>query len=123
MFRFVLLLALLPAACAVTPRGEIEHAVFVWLQRPGNAADRAALVRATKDLQQSTGLIRSVRYGRPVPSDRPVVDDSYDLALFLRFPDRQALADFETHPAHQKAKKDLLHPLARKVLIYDTILE
>jgi len=123
VFRFLLLLALLPAACALNPRGEIEHTVFIWLQRPGHAADRTALVRATKELQKSTGLIRSVRHGRPVPSNRPVVDDTYDLALFMRFADRQALAAFENHPAHRKAKKEILQPLARQVLIYDTALE
>ena len=111
-------------AIAPTPaRGEIEHTVLVWLKRPGSAKDRRALIRATEDLRASTGLIRSFRSGRPVPSDRPVVDDSFDLAIFMRFADRQALAEFETHPAHQQAKKDILQPLARKVLIYDTSLE
>jgi len=118
-----LMLGLLAAACATAPRGGIEHTVFIWLQRPGHDEDRGALIRATKDLQKSTGLIRGVRYGRPVPSDRPVVDDTYDLALFMRFADHQALADFETHRAHQKAKREILQPLARRVLIYDTALE
>jgi hypothetical protein len=80
-------------------------------------------MRATQNLQKSTGLIRSVRYGRPVPSDRPAVDDTFDLALFMRFANRQALADFEKHPSHHKAKTEILQPLARKVLIYDTALE
>lgn len=118
-----LMLGLLATACTTAPRGGVEHTVFVWLQRPGHDEDRSALIRATEELQKSTGLIRSVRYGRPVPSDRPVVDDTFDLALFLRFADRQALADFETHPAHQKAKREILQPLARRVLIYDTALE
>jgi hypothetical protein len=104
-------------------RGEIEHAVFVWLKRPGNAKDRSALIRATKELQKTTGLIRSVRYGRPVPSNRPAVDDTFDLALFMRFANRRALTEFENHPAHEQAKKQILQPLARKVLIYDTALE
>jgi D-alanyl-D-alanine dipeptidase len=104
-------------------RREIEHTVFIWLKKAGSARDRAHLIRATKDLQKSTGLIRSVRYGRPVPSDRPVVDDTFDLALFMRFANRQALADFEKHPSHQKAKAEILQPLARKIVIYDIALE
>jgi D-alanyl-D-alanine dipeptidase len=104
-------------------RGGIDHAVFVWLQRPGHARDRATLIRATRELQKSTGLIRSLRYGRPVPSDRPVVDDTFDLALLMRFPDRRALAAFENHPDHQRAIKEILHPLARKVLVYDIALD
>jgi hypothetical protein len=119
----LLVLALLLAGCTARPEGSVEHAVFVWLKRPGHAQDRAALVAATKDLQRSTGLIRTVRHGTAVPSDRPVVDDSFDLALLMRFDSRAALAAFETHPAHLRAKKELLQPLARKVVIYDTALE
>lgn len=118
-----LLLCLLAAGCATAPRGGIEHAVFIWLKRPGNAADRAALVRATRELEQSTGLVRSFRHGRPVPGERPVVDDTFDLALLMRFADRDALAEFENHPAHRQARKDVLQPLARKVIIYDIAWE
>jgi D-alanyl-D-alanine dipeptidase len=106
-----------------TTRGGIEHTVLVWLKRPGNAKDRAALIRATKDLQNSTGLIHSLRYGRPVPSNRAVVDDTFDLALFMRFPNRRDLTAFETHPAHLQAKKEILQPLARKIRVYDIALD
>jgi len=102
--------------------GQIEHVVYVWLKRPGNAKDRAALVRATSEMQKTTGLITSFRHGRPVRGDRPMVDDTFDLALFMRFADRAALRAFEKHPVHERAKKEILRPLARKVLIYDTEL-
>jgi hypothetical protein len=104
-------------------RGQIEHVIYVWLKRPGNVQDRAALVRATAEMQKKTGLISSFRYGKPVPSDRPVVDDTFDLALFMRFTNRRELRAFEKHPAHQQAKKEVLRPLARKVLIHDVALD
>ena len=104
-------------------RGQIKHAVYVWLNRPGNAKDRAALGAATEELRKSTGFIRSYEVGRPVLSRRPIVDDSFDLAILMRFENRRALAAYENHPAHQRAKKEVLQPLARKVLIYDTVLE
>jgi hypothetical protein len=123
MTRLSLVLALLVTACTAPRSDEIEHAVFVWLKRPGNEVDRAALVEGTKQLRKSTGLITSFRHGTPVPSARPVVDDTFDLALLMRFRNRDALTAFETHPAHLRAKKELLQPLARKVLIYDIALE
>ena len=85
--------------------------------------DRAALVRATAELRKSTGLIRSFRHGQAVPSDRPVVDDTFDLALLMRFADRDALAEFESHPAHKRAQREVLQPLARQVVIYDIALD
>lgn len=107
----------------VSPAGEIEHVVLVWLKRPGNSRDRSELVRATRELERSTGLIRSFSYGRPVPSSRPVVDDSFDLSLLMRFDNRGDLEKFLGHPAHQKTKKEILQPLARKVVIYDVALQ
>lgn len=118
-----LLLCLLGAGCATTPDGGIEHAVFIWLKRPGHAEDRAALVRATAELRKSTGLIRSFRHGQAVPSDRPVVDDTFDLALLMRFADRDALLEFERHPDHKRAQREVLQPLARRVVIYDIALD
>jgi D-alanyl-D-alanine dipeptidase len=102
--------------------GKIQHIVLIWLHRPGNAQDRSALIRATKEMQDSTGLIRSFRSGRPEPSNRPVVDDSFDLALIMEFDNRRTLAAFEKHPVHLEAKKKILQPLARKVRIYDIAL-
>lgn len=104
-------------------RGEIEHIVFVWLSRPGNRDDKRALIDATHQLRDTTGLIRTVRYGGPLPSGRDVVDDSFDIALLMRFADRRNLARFERNEAHKQAVREVLHPLAARVLIYDVLLE
>ena len=103
--------------------GEIEHLVFVWFNRPGSKASRTALLRATEELSKATGFIESVRYGGPVPSQRPTVDDTFDLALLMRFKDRRTLAKFEKSPVHEQAIREVLRPLARKVLIYDIALD
>lgn len=110
------------SSVARSSRGQIEHIVFVWLKRPGNKADQSALINATEELRQSTGLIRTVEYGGPVPSARPVVDDSFDLALLMRFENRGALDRFEKNADHRRAIKEVLRPLTRKVLVYDVAL-
>ncbi len=118
----LLAILLLLAGCAAPRPAGIEHAVFIWLQRPGNAEDRAQLLRATEDLRRTTGLIRSVKTGTPVPSQRPVVDDTFDLALLMHFDTREKLEAFETHPAHLEAREKTLRPLTRRVVIYDIAL-
>jgi D-alanyl-D-alanine dipeptidase len=115
--------ALAAPTVSVSDRGQIEHVVLVWLNRAGSSQDRATLIKATKNLRKSTGLIRAIRQGTAVPSERPMVDDSFDLALFMRFANRRDLAAFESHPAHLQAKKEVLQPLARKVVIYDSALD
>ena len=102
-----------------SPTGGIEHAVFVWLKNPGSTKDRNTLVDTSRGLAATIPQIRSFRWGTAVPSERPVVDDTYDVALVMNFTDRAALEKYETNPAHARAAKSVLHPLARKIVVYD----
>ena len=115
--------ALLLAGCAnpggPSSAGGIDHVVFVWLRNPGSAEDRQTLVEKSRELADSIPQIRSLRWGTAVPSERPVVDDTFDLAMVMNFADRAALEKYENHPDHKRAAKEVLRPLARRVVIYD----
>ncbi|HBE23040.1 MAG TPA: stress protein, partial [Verrucomicrobiales bacterium] len=52
-------------------------------------------------------------------SDRPVVDDSFDVALLVRFTDVAALHAYEADPRHVKEVKEVLLPLTKKIQVYD----
>jgi hypothetical protein len=117
------LVRLLPfASCTAVPgrqpRG-VDHIVIVWLKRPGNAEDKAKLVDTSKDLQHALPVIRGMSFGRPLPSERPVVDDTFDLAFTMEFASRGDLDAYRNHPEHIRATKDVLRPLARRVVVYD----
>jgi hypothetical protein len=118
-----LLAACLLAGCAhlgrtSSPAG-IDHVVFVWLKNPDSTRDRHILVEKSQELAATIPQTRSFRWGTPVPSERPVVDDTYDLALVMNFDDRAGLEAYENHPAHKRAAKEVLRPLARKIVVYD----
>ena len=117
----VLLLSL--ASCAALPerpsRGGIDHIVIVWLKRPGNADDKAKLVATSKELQLALPVMREMSYGRPLPSERPAVDDTFDLAFVMHFANRKDLAAYENSAIHRHAAKEVLRPLSRKIVIYD----
>jgi hypothetical protein len=116
----VLLLSL--ASCAALPerpsRG-IDHVVIVWLKRPGNADDKAKLVATSKELRRALPVMREMSYGRPLPSERPAVDDTFDLAFVMRFANRKDLAAYENSAIHRHAANEILRPLSRKIAIYD----
>ncbi len=57
--------------------------------------------------------------GVPLPSDRPVVDDSFDIGLTMRFESAAALRAYETNPLHVKKVTEVLRPLSRKLQVYD----
>lgn len=119
---FTLLFAAILSSCATiappAPRGTVDHMVLFWQKKPGNANDRKMITDAIERLRVIEG-IQSLDYGTAVASKRPVVDDSFDLALFVRFTDVNALHAYETDPRHVKEVQQVLLPLTKKVLVYD----
>lgn len=112
-----------PLGYEITPKGKVEHVVLVWLKKPGDAADRAKVVAAAKHFQAEIREIQHLSVGQPLPSERPVVDDSFDVGLVMRFANPQDLSTYEKHPVHVKAVKEILQPIAKKLLVYDVVAE
>ena len=102
--------------------GQVEHVVLVWLKDAGNEAKRTELLALTKSFKQQIPGIISISAGTPLASDRPIVDDSFDLGLVMRFESKEALAAYEKHPVHVKAVKESLAPAAKKLQVYDVVV-
>jgi hypothetical protein len=114
----------LAAASALTscthtaPDRGIQHVVVIWLKEPGNAAQRDAVVAASRSFRRIPG-VQDLTVGTCVPGNRPIIDGTYDVALSMRFADAAALQRYIDHPDHRAAADSLLKPLARKVVVYD----
>jgi hypothetical protein len=54
-----------------------------------------------------------------VGSHRPVVDQSYQVALNLVFPDKKSQDDYQVHPLHIEFVEKAFKPNCAKVVIYD----
>jgi hypothetical protein len=108
-----------PFGCKTTAKGKVEHIVLVWLKRPGNAADRATVIATAKKFQAEIKQIQHLSVGPAVPSERPIVDDSFDVGLVMRFNNKADMDAYEKHPVHVNAVKQTLLPLAKKLLVYD----
>jgi len=52
-------------------------------------------------------------------SHRPVVDQTYQVALNLVFPNKQAQDDYQAHPQHIEFVEKVFKRVCRKVVIYD----
>ena len=121
MFRSILaaLCGLLLSGCSLTkPSGGVEHVVVVWLKRPGNAADRQQVMEVSRQLREIPGLL-ALDAGVCLPSDRPIVDSSFDVAVRMRFASKADMQAYLIHPVHQRAVKETLMPLAAKVKVFD----
>jgi len=120
-FLVVLFAAVLSSCSTIAPPapgGSVDHLVFFWQKRPGNLEDRKKITDAIDRLRVIEGMT-ALDYGVAVPSSRPVVDDSFDLAMRMRFTSLQALQSYETDPRHVKEVKEVLLPLTKKIQVYD----
>jgi Stress responsive A/B Barrel Domain len=115
-------LALTSCATIAPPaaKGTVDHVVLIWLKRPGNATDRQAILSASNDLRVIPG-IQFLDAGTALASDRPVVDDSFDIGLTMRFVSAAALVAYEKDPRHVQKVTEVLKPLSKKILVYDIV--
>jgi Stress responsive A/B Barrel Domain len=115
-------LSLISCATIAPPaaHGTVDHVVLMWQKRPGNTADRQALLAACSELRVIPG-IKFLDAGTALASDRPVVDDSFDVGLTVRFDSAQSLQAYETDPRHVKKVNEVLKPLTKKIVVYDIV--
>ncbi len=95
-----------------------SHVVIFWTDpnNPNAAADLIA--GAEKYLRPIPGVIQ-FHIGRMVGSHRPVVDQSYQVALNLIFPDKKAQDDYQVHPLHVEFVEKVFKKNCAKVTVYD----
>lgn len=95
------------------------HVVFFWLKDP---QDTAASNRFEEELNTLTGdikVIKSAHIGKPAPTDRPVIDNSYHYSLILSFKNKQDQDIYQEHPVHLKFIENA-SDLWEKVVVYDS---
>ncbi len=96
----------------------VVHVVMVWLKEPGNLEHRQRIVDATRGFETIPGVI-DVRVGEVVLSDRPIVDDSFDVGLYLTFSSVDAMRTYLADDRHQQALREIFRPLSERYIVYD----
>jgi len=95
-----------------------SHIVVFWIHPANpNAADEL-LAGANQLLKNIPGVIQ-FHAGKMTPSPRPVVEQSYQIALNLVFASKQAESAYQTHPQHVEFVEKYVRRLVEKVVIYD----
>lgn len=95
-----------------------SHIVVLWTDpsRPGDANE---IVSAANRLLKNIPGVVHFHAGKMVSSPRPVVEQTYSVALNLIFANKQAEAEYQTHPQHVEFVTSFVKPLVKKLLIYD----
>jgi stress responsive alpha/beta barrel protein len=100
------------------PNTMFSHVVIFWTDPANPKAADELLAGMNKYLRPITGVLQ-FHAGRMAPSHRPVVEQSYQVALNLVFADKKAQDDYQAHPLHVEFVEKVLKPLVKKVTVYD----
>ena len=95
-----------------------SHVVIFWTKPENpNAADEL-IAGANKYLKPIPGVLH-FHIGRMAKSNRPVVDQTYQVALNLVFSDKKTQDDYQVHPLHVEFVEKAFKPNCARVVVYD----
>lgn len=106
------------AALAEFTQSMFSHVVIFWVKPEVPDAADQLIAGMEKYLRPIPGVV-SCHVGRMAPSHRPVVDQTYQVALNLVFPDKQAQDDYQIHPLHLDFVEKVFKQVCQRVVIYD----
>ena len=120
LLLFLLVLPACSISIQVGKSPQLKHIVVAWLKDHGNPAQRRQLLDAGEKLKAIPGL-KSLSVGECLPSPRPIVDSTYDVAFIMTFCDAAAMQKYLAHPLHEQAAREVLKPLTKKIAVYDFV--
>lgn len=95
-----------------------SHVVIFWTDPAQPNATEQLIAGVDRYLKPIPGLLH-FHVGKMASSPRPVVDQSYQVALNLVFPNQQAQDDYQVHPLHVEFVEQVFKRVCVKVVIYD----
>jgi hypothetical protein len=95
-----------------------SHIVIFWTKPEVEEAEERLIDGMNKYLTDIPGLI-SMHAGRCAPSDRPVVDQSYQVGLNLTFKNKIDQDTYQDHPQHVEFVEKVFKETCDRVVVYD----
>jgi hypothetical protein len=95
-----------------------SHVVIFWTHPDKPTAPEELIAGARHYLSQIPGVL-NFHVGRMVPSHRPVVDQSYQVALNLQFETKQLQDEYQVHPLHIEFVEKVFKDNCHRVVVYD----
>lgn len=95
-----------------------SHIVIFWTDPARAGAVEELIEGAHAYLRGIPGLLH-FHVGRMVSSERPVVDQSYQVALNTVFADKAAHDEYQVHPRHKEFVEKVFKRVCTRVVVYD----
>jgi hypothetical protein len=119
----IFLLAICSFACTSplknsSKQESIVHVVLVWLKEADNKQHIQQVVEVSKQLQKISE-IQDLKVGKSISSKRKIVDDSFDVGIYMTFASKADMERYLLSEKHKQAVQTTLKPLSKKILVYD----
>ena len=98
--------------------GMFSHVVIFWTKSDQPKATQELLDGAEKFLRPIPGVLH-FHIGKMATSERPVVDQTYQVALNIVFPDKKSQDEYQVHPQHVEFIEKVFKRVCDKVVVYD----
>jgi hypothetical protein len=95
-----------------------SHVVIFWTD-PNDTQAADKLVAGAQQYLKPIPGVKSFHIGRMVGSHRPVVDQTYQVALNLVFENKQQQDDYQVHPLHIEFVEKVFKKVCKRAVVYD----
>ncbi len=95
-----------------------SHVVIFWTDPNNPQAADELLAGMEKYLRPIPGVLH-FHTGKMASSHRPVVDQTYQVALNITFPDKKTQDDYQAHPMHVDFVNNVFKKTCQRVVVYD----
>ena len=95
-----------------------SHIVIFWTKPEVENSEQLLIDGLNHYLPDIPGVV-SMHVGKCAPSDRPVVDQSYQIALNITFKNKIVQDEYQVHPQHVEFVEKVFKEVCDKVVIYD----
>jgi len=96
----------------------LTHAVICWLHQETSEKEINLLIKEIKKLNSIPGIV-DLQVGRSIDSEREIVDDSFSIAITMKFNSIIGMKSYLSHKDHVKFVNEILKPKLTKIVVYD----
>jgi len=106
------------AVNAYSAEQKIAHVAMIWLN-DGMSSEQISEIIDQTNVLSSIAVVQDLKIGKPVPSEKKTVDDSFTFAISMSFENEAALKQYMVDDTHHDYVQSVLKPALKKVVIYD----
>lgn len=95
-----------------------SHVVIFWTD-PNDPQSPEKLIAGAEEYLRPIPGVKHFHIGRMVASHRPVVDQTYQVALNLIFETKKDQDEYQVHPMHIDFVEKVFKKVCKKCVVYD----